>query len=373
MNKALGVFPKPDLLGMIHNGRIIPKENFSEAHVGEASIDVTITDEVYVVTRVLQPDQRKGETVRSLLRMMGARKVEHGSVLNVGLSYLAKASIDLNLPPGVYGFFNAKSTSGRLFVFVRTIADKIFMFDSADKRREGYSGEVWLVIEPLAFPIILNAKECFNQLRIFNGDTRFGEKDLQDLLVTHDLLYHRETQMPYHQAELSLFTYDGSVLCTLFAKDELHVGYKTKISGVEPIDLSARDLDPKKYFELVFAEQLEEGNENSFGVNIEAGRHFLLCTNEMYKVPTTCSSELVALDRRLGDVFTHFAGYFDPGFFGTGTLEVFSPRTVFLRHGQPIARFLLEKMCSEAPSYASRGTYAGQIPTRLPKQFCAWL
>ena len=192
---------------------------------------------------------------------------------------------------------------------------RLAMFDSADRRREGYSGEVWLVIEPLAFPIILNAKECFNQLRIFDSDTRFDEKGLQDLLVNHDLLYHRETQAPYPQSELSLFTHDGSVLCTLFAKGEHHVGYKTKIGVVEPIDLGSHDLDPKKYFELVFTEQLEEGNENSFGVNVEARRHFLLCTNEMYKVPTTCSSELVALDRRLGDVFTHFAGYFDPGFF----------------------------------------------------------
>ncbi len=369
----VGVFPKSDLLTLIEKRRIIPGPTFSLSHVGEASVDVTVTSEVYSIERVLQPDQRRGETVREILPMMGAKQIDADSILRVGSSYLAKASIDLNFPPGTYGFFNAKSTSGRLFVFVRTLADRIFMFDSADRRNEGYSGEIWLVIEPLAFPIVLNPKECFNQLRVFDGDTRFSEKGLRRLLQDEDLLFRRDSQEPYKQGGLSLFTHDGSVLCTLFAKSNEHIGYKTRLGGVKAIDLSEKDLNPQKYFELVNAEQLIEGDDNSWGVNIEEGRYFLLCTNEMFKVPTTCSSELVALDRRLGDVFTHFAGYFDPGFFGTGTLEVFSPRTVFLRHKQPLARFVLESMRSEAPSYAARGTYAGQVATRLPKQFLPWV
>ncbi len=372
MGHTGGVFSKTDLQELIKAGRIIPGKTFLPEHIGEASIDVTVTDEVYSIDRVLQPNQKANESVRDLLHMMGAKPLAIGGVLHVGRSYLAKASIELNLSPGMYGFFNAKSTSGRLFVFVRTLADRIFMFDSADRRHEGCSGEVWLVIEPLAFPIILNSKECFNQLRIFDADTRFKDADLKQLLQTEDLLYRRETQEAYPQESLSLFTHDGSVLSTLFAKGTEHIGYKTRLGGVEAIDLSDRSLDPHKYFEPVFAEQLESGNTASWGVNIEAQRYFLLCTNEMFKVPTTCSSELVALDRRLGDVFTHFAGYFDPGFFGTGTLEVFSPRTVFLRHKQPLARFVLERMRSETPSYATRGNYAGQIATRLPKQFREW-
>lgn len=372
INQELGVFSKTDLKALIENGRIIPGSTFLPSHIGEASIDLTVTGEVYNITRVIQPNQVRGEKVRDLLPMMGARPVDIGSVLSVGSSYLAKASVELNLPPGTYGFCNAKSTSGRLFVFVRTIADSIFMFDSVDHRNEGYSGELWLVIEPLAFPIILSTDECLNQLRIFDSDTRLGETSLRKLLQKNDLIFHRETKRPYKQGDLSLFTNDGSVLCTLFAEGDKHIGYKTRLGGVEPIDLSRRDLNPKKYYEPVFSETLIDSNEYSRGVNIEAGRHFLLCTNEMFCVPLTHSSELVALDRRLGDVFTHFAGYFDPGFFGTGTLEVFSPRTVFLRHLQPLAKFVLEKMRSETTSYQDRGTYASQVATRLPKQFVDW-
>lgn len=368
----VGVFPKADLQALIDNGRIIVGKTFSPQHVGEASIDVTITDEVYIIDRVLQPNQKHGETVRGLLPMMGAKKTSLGEIVNVGSHCLAKASIELNFPPGMYGFFNAKSTSGRLFVFVRTLADRVFMFDSADRRREGYSGEVWLVIEPLAFPVVLSSEECFNQLRVFDGDTRFDEGDLLRLLQTEDLLYRRDGKTPYAQGELSLFTNDGSVLCTLYAKGCEHIGYKTKLGDVKAINLSDRNLDPRAYFEPLYAQQLIKDHEGSWGVQVEAGRHLLLATGQMFKVPTICSSELVALDRRLGDVFTHFAGYFDPGFFGTGTLEVFSPRTVFLRHGQPLARFTLERMRSQAPSYAERGTYAGQVATRLPKQFAPW-
>lgn len=367
-----GVFSKSDLQQLVDVGRIIPLQNFNQSHIKEASVDVTVTDEIYAIDRVLQPNERRKETVRSLLPMMGARQIDLNHVLEVKRSYIAKASIDLNLSSGLYGFFNAKSTSGRLFVFVRTLADRICMFDSGDRRREGYSGEIWLVIEPLVFPIILNTSECLNQLRIFDADTRFNEPDLQNLLKSNDLLFRRTNHEAYKQSDLSLNTHDGTVLTTLFAEGEKHIGYKARLGGVKAIDLGSRKLDPRAYFDRVFAEQLEKDNKYSWGVCIEEGRHLLLSTNEMYKVPVECSSELVALDRRLGDIFTHFAGYFDPGFFGTGTLEVFSPRTVFLRHGQPLARFVLEKMRSETTSYNDRGTYALQIETGLPKQFADW-
>jgi dCTP deaminase len=364
-----GIFPKDGLKSLISAGRIQTLKNFTESHVGPASIDITTTGEVYRVERVLQPNPRNNETVRNILPWMNATRIQIGDVLEVGVSYLAKASIDVNLPPGMYAFFNAKSTSGRNFLFVRTLADQMFMFDSADRRNAGYSGEIWLVIEPLSFPVVLTEKECYNQGRVFNADTRFSQKHLDDLLIEHDILFRRD-QTPYPQGKLSHFTHDGSVLSTLHARDGL-VGYRAKHS-TKPLDLSARGLNPCDYFEPVYAEQLKEGEEHSWGVSIDAGWYYLLSTEEMFKVPDHHTAELIALDRRLGDIFTHFAGFFDPGFFGTATLEIYSPRKVFLRHGQPFARFVFEKCRSDAPSYATGHNYQGQVGTKLPKQFFDW-
>lgn len=366
-----GVFTKINLLALIENGRLKPLEGFNEKHVGVASVDLTTTGEAYRIEKVLQPNPRHNETVRCLLKSMGASPISLGSILEPGCSYLAKASLDVNFPPGIYGFLNAKSTSGRNFIHVRTLADQIFMFDSVDRRNQGYTGEVWLLIEPLVYPIVLTNKECYTQMRIFNGDTRFGQPDLDALLEKFDLLYRSSTKEPYPHGGLSHFTYDGTILCTLHAKHGL-IGFKARRSK-RPLDLAGRNIDPKEYFEPVYAEQFNEDEERGWGVQLHAGEYYLLSTQEMLKVPVHVSAELVPLDRRIGDVFTHFAGFFDPGFFGTGTLEVFSAQgDVFLRHQHPFARFVIEYLRSETQSYAESGTYQEQIGTRLPKQFVSW-
>ena len=208
-------------------------------------------------------------------------------------------------------------------------------------------------------------------MRVFDGDTRFTQKDLDSLLETKDLLHRSKDQHPYKQGDLSHFTHDGSILCTLHAKGGI-VGFRAKKTR-RALDLASRGIDPREYFEPVYAERFAPENDECWGVQLEAGQYYLLSTKEMLKVPTHVTAELVGLDRRIGDVFTHFAGFFDPGFFGTGTLEVHSARSnIFLRHKHPFARFVIEYLRSEADSYATKGTYQGQIGTKLPKQFKAW-
>lgn len=370
MSNQIGVFSQQDLKELVANGRIKTLDGFSEKHIGPASIDITSTGEAYRVNRLLTPSQFANEKVSDLLPRMGASRIETGDAMEVGCTYIAKASIDINFPPGIYGYLNAKSSSGRNFLFVRSLADGVHMFDCVDQRDKGYTGELWLVIQPLAYPIIFTNKECYNQLRIFNGDTRFKQKDLDKLLLMNDLLYRR-SQDPYQQGKLSLFIHDGSVLCTLHSPPEKMVGYKAKRTA-RPLDLSSRDENPRDYFEPVYAERFDSGKDDGV-VCIEAGRYYLLSTNEMLKIPKVNTAELTALDPRLGFFFTHFAGFFDPGFFGTATLEVFAPQDEFLRHKKPLARFILEQMREETVSYAVSGNYSGQIETQLPKQFASWI
>ncbi len=371
MNNTIGVFSQNDLKKMVENRRLVPCEGFSPEHIGTASVDLTSTGEAYQLRRLFQPSQIKSESIRDLLPFMDPESKPLGSTLEVGSTTITKASLEPNFPPGIYGYLNAKSSSGRNFLFARSLADGQNMFDSADRRERGYSGELWIVIQPLAFPVILTNKERYDQLRVFNGDTRFKQQDLDNLLLNHDLLYRRETQEPYKHGDLSLFTHDGSILCTLYAPARELIGYRCK-KNTPPVDLTRRDIDPRDYFEPVYAEEkIVDGKKISF-VKVEGGYYYLLSTNEMIKVPETHTAELVALDTRLGFFFSHFAGFFDNGFFGTATLEIYSPFTIWLRHKQPVARFVFEKLRSEAPSYGEKGTYQSQIETQLPKQFLPW-
>jgi deoxycytidine triphosphate deaminase len=370
--RATGVFGKKELKELIGKGRLIPKKGFiTEKDVSPASVDITVLDDVYRLENLFHPSALEKEKIRNLLPFMRARKIGLGDILEPGCTYIGPANLGVNFPPNLYGYLNAKSSSGRNFLFSRTIADEMHMFDAADKRNVGYSGQMWLVLQPLAFPTILTSKERYSQLRVFNGDTRFKQADLDDLLLKHDILYRREDKKPYKQSELSLFTHDGSVLCTLHAPAGKLVGYRAK-KTMRPLDLEARGIDPTEYFEPVYAERIKVGRKWIDFVRIQGGYYYLLSTSEMIKVPTTHSAELVALDTRLGFFFTHFAGFFDPGFFGTGTLEVYSPHDIVLRHKQPVARFVFERLLSDTVSYQKHGNYFEQIETQLPKQFTKW-
>ncbi len=371
MTSNIGVFSQNDLLALIKNGRVRPVSGFKEKHVGPASIDLTVggTD-MYKVEKLFRPRSQVNECVYDILDMMGATSISLGHEMFHGFEYIAKASVSANFSPGLYAYANAKSTSGRNFLLVRTIADRLGWFDTVDKRNEGYTGDIWIVMQPLVYPVVLNQSECFNQLRVFDGDTRFNEKDLKETLEKCNLLYRRD-QAPYPQEKLRLFSGDGSVFCTLYAPGKKLVGYKAKKSR-RAIDFSLKHLDPREYFSPVYAEEAIRGNPESGFVRLEAGEHYLFSTNEMIKVPKNLCAELRALDPRMGLFFSHFAGFFDPGFFGTATLEVLAPYDMVLRHKDPVARFVFEKMRSSTVSYEEKGNYNLQIETALPKQFAPW-
>lgn len=365
-----GVYSANDLREAIASSRIETLSGFRDQHVGPASIDLTVTgEEMYHVERLFRPMGQRGETVRQVLEIMQPRPIKLGAELYPGHEYLMKATVNANFPPGMYSYKNAKSTSGRNFMLVRTITDKHGWFDTIDKRNQGFTGEVWLSIQPLGHGIILTQDECYNQMRVFDSDTRLKNDDLNQLLATENILFRRDGT-PYKQGELSLFSNDGTVFCTLHAPGKKLVGFRLKRSK-KMLDLSARGLDPTDFFEPLFAEEAIPGDPESGFVSLRAGEMYLLSTHEMFKVPVHLCAELRALDPRLGLFFSHFAGFFDSGFFGTATLEVLAPFDMVLRHGDPVARFELERLRNETVSYADAGTYHRQVLTQLPKQFTA--
>jgi deoxycytidine triphosphate deaminase len=363
-----GVYSGQDLRSAIAAGRIETLSGFNPKHVGSASIDLTVTgEEMYHVERMFRPMAQRHESVRDVLKLMRPRPIKTGDELIPGHEYLMKATVNANFPPGMYAYKNAKSTSGRNFLMVRTITDRHGWFDTLDKRNQGFTGEVWLSVQPLGYGVHLTQDECYNQMRVFDGDTRLKNDDLNQLLAKQDLFFRRDGT-PYKQSELSLFSNDGTLFCTLHAPGKKLVGFRLKRTK-KVLDLTARNVDPSDFWEPLYAEEAIPGDPESGFVHLRAGDMYLLSTHEMFKVPDNMCAELRALDPRLGMFFSHFAGFFDNGFFGTATLEVLAPFDMVLRHGDPVARFELELLRSAADSYAITGNYQAQVNTNLAKQF----
>src|SRR5207249_5164230 len=118
------------------------------------------------------------------------------------------------------------------------------------------------------------------------------------------------------------------------------------------LDLTkAGQTDPEPYWESV---RREDGDRI-----ILSPRHFyLLISTEGVRVPPSLAAEMTAYDPTSGELRTHYAGFFDPGFGhdpqglahgARAVLEVRAHDVPFVvEHGQRICRLVFERL-SEPP------------------------
>jgi dCTP deaminase len=339
--------------------------------VRPGSLDLTLSNVVYRVRGAFLPSH--GETVYSAIKRVGGVKLEGEKILlerNCCYAILLNEEIR-GLPQNVYGYCNPKSSSGRVDIHVRTLADLCSRYDTVQVK---YSGQLWLLVVPKKFPVIVSQGLSLNQLRFFNSDTRFDETGIE-VAFRSGLLYKSDGEVisysDHHHSDK-----DGSILLTLglgFSQP----GFKAIETG-EPIDLSLMShYDPRYFF--------EEISVRDSAITLSANDFYILSTREYVRVPSSLACEMVPMDERSGDLRSHYAGFIDPGWgatqqptgFGrTLTLEVRSfDSGIIVTDGQPIAKIRYERM-AEVPErhYDEMSpTYGQQLGPKLGKNFKQWI
>lgn len=337
-----------------------------EENVAPASLDLTISDELYEVESVVQP--RPGEPVRELLAYTGARRYSLDNPLVRGKVYLARLNEHGALPKTVYGYCNPKSSTGRLDVHVRVLADWVPRYDSLVPG--GWKGELWIAIHPKSFSVVLGARQALSQLRLFTADTRLSELDFEIAQGHHSLLWRRSGEAVSYD-DITVSDRDGAPVLAL-ELDSPMVGWVSKDTD-KVIELDrVGGHDPADYFDEVIR---ENGH-----VRLLRDRFYILSTDEAVRVPPEYACEMAPMDERSGDFRSHYAGFIDPGWgWGTEgegagrplTLEVRPFEDLVVRPGQPIAKIKFERMM-QVPDvlYDTRGSnYTVQSGPRLAKQF----
>lgn len=364
MSNRKGAFPEQMIRDLISAKMII---GAVPQNVKPSSLDLTISEEIYSVDGVLLPSI--SETVREILKHVKAKKHRIGEPLLVDKIYLARLNETLDLPSSIYAFVSPKSTTGRLDIHVRLLSDFTPRYDTTF--RTGYKGELWALIIPRSFNILLYKGVSLNQIRFFDADTRFSETELRLAVRKHKLLWSLNG-MSYDYDDLRIREIDGSLIFTLDLSQEVsgYVAIKTK----EVIDLKkVGSYDPRAFFKPI-------PRQKSF-YELERNKFYILSTAEAVRLPPTLAGEVISMDDRSGDFRTHYAGFVDPGW-GWGkegegrgrpiTLEVRPFENLYVRHGQPISKFTFERLV-EAPdtAYDSIGTsnYVAQDGPQLAKYF----
>jgi dCTP deaminase len=333
-----------------------------------ASIDLRLGDFAWALRCSFLPDV--DSTVEEKIEGLAFQRIDlrDGAVLERDRPYLVPLLEELALPDDVRAKANPKSSTGRLDVFTRVLTDRHHRFDEI---RPGYRGRLYLEIVPRSFAIRVQRGLSLNQLRLARGEVRLRDEEIRDLQREFPLLYLDSHSL--RDSELALA--DGLFLSVdLSGPGDRIVGYRAKKNSL-PIDLSlVRAYRWSEFWDPVFP---EPGGR----VVLEPEIFYLLLSAEGVCIPPQIAAEMMAYDPTAGELRTHYAGFFDPGFGydpagdrhgSRAALEVRARDVPFMvEHRQPVCKLALERTSAPAERlYGSElgSNYQGQV-TMLSKHF----
>jgi dCTP deaminase len=337
-----GVLPRQYLRQAIDAG-VIDAGAFKipSANVQPASLDLRLGEVAYRIRCSFLPDrQTVEEKVKDyIIDELDLHK--GGAVLETNRPYLIPLKERLSLPSGVRGKANPKSSTGRLDVFTRVITDESYRFDEI---APGYNGPLYLEVVPLSFATRVREDLSLNQLRLSVGRPELDDDDLRAFHREQPLLFRRGE--PVSDQELAL---GNGLFLSLDLRGDANgrVGYRARDSA-PLLDLTrGQTVDPDPYWEPV----THEGPDR---IVLTPRRFYLLMSDEAVSIPPTLASEMTAYDPTSGELRTHYAGFFDPGFgydpdrqfLGSrAALEVRAHDVPFMvEHGQRVCKLTFERM-----------------------------
>jgi dCTP deaminase len=343
-------------------------EKIPSSSIQPASLDLRLGERAYRVRCSFLPDD---ETVERKMKPLVVDELDlrdDGAVLETNRPYLIPLIEELRLPSDVRARTNPKSSTGRLDVFTRVITDHSYQFDEI---APGYEGRLWLEVVPLSFTVRVKHRQALNQLRLARGTTSLTDAELEARHATEPLLYRHGEAVPAGD----LATANGLFLSLDLRGDaQGRVGHQAK--GNAPLlELGlVGGHDPNDYWDPVY----RVGGEDR--IILDPERFYLLLSDESVVVPPDLASEMTAYDPTSGELRTHYAGFFDPGFGyqvpdGHGSraaLEVRAHDVPFLiEHRQPVCKLTFERMLEPPQRLYGQGIgshYQGQVET-LGKHF----
>ena len=354
-----GVLPSQSLRQMVGAGQIAMAAPADPDQIQPASLDLRLGHRAWRVRASFLTGRDQTVTERLNDFAMHQIDLRMGAVLETGCVYVVELMEGLALPVDIAATANAKSSTGRLDLFTRLIADRTPEFDRVDA---GYTGPLYAEISPRTFSVLVRPGARLNQIRFHRGKAAIDDAALARLHAA-DPLVNGE---PLIDGGLG-FSVD------LTPRDHGIVGWRARRhAGL--IDLGrVGHYDPAEFWEPVRP-------RTQGGIILDPGAFYILVSREEVAVPPNVAAEMVPYMAVAGEFRVHYAGFFDPGFGhratgGTGSrgvLEVRCHEAPFaLEHGQMVGRLVYERMTEEPDVLYGTGigsNYQGQA-LKLSKHF----
>ncbi|HSF79286.1 MAG TPA: 2'-deoxycytidine 5'-triphosphate deaminase, partial [Steroidobacteraceae bacterium] len=310
MGDYTGILPIQKIREMLGSGEIKPLMRPIEPdQLQPASIDLRLGDYAYPIDASFLPGQ--GVRVLDKMKQLDGRfrdfriDLRNGAVLEKGRIYVVPLQEAIQLRSEVAAFANPKSSTGRLDILTRLIADGAAAFDQVG---EGFKGELYIEVAPRSFSVVVKTGTRLNQLRFRR--TRGEEpkpitaSDWNQLLEEGKIVDVRDPERKTRSFKTGVlpFTVDlrGS------AADNELLGYRAR-KHTRRIDLDRLDYDPLEFWEPIRFHKTSS-------LILDPDEFYILMTREAIAVPPEYAAEMMPYDTRAGEFRVHYAGFFDPGF-----------------------------------------------------------
>jgi len=361
-----GILPDHMIAALAKQGAILPAYEFVPDQIQPASLDLRLGEIAYRVRASFLPGPNTTVAERIDELKLHEIALGDGAVLETGCVYIAPLLESLALPDNISAAANPKSSTGRLDVFTRVIADETRGFD---RIRSGYHGPLYAEISPKTFPVLVREGARLSQIRFRHGNAvvegdalralhareRLVDDDAADvsegIAVGVDLAGAGPVNLPPQLAERPAPAEAGG------RGGGAIVGYRAKRhTGL--IDVERRGgYDVAEFWEPIRARADES-------LILDPDEFYILASKEAVQVPPDYAAEMVPFDPLVGEFRVHYAGFFDPGFGYAGAggrgaravLEVRSREVPFiLEHGQIVGRLVFEKMLERPRTLYGQG------------------
>ncbi|MBR9679686.1 MAG: 2'-deoxycytidine 5'-triphosphate deaminase [Candidatus Altiarchaeota archaeon] len=329
-------------------------EGANNSYVNPASINIPLINGTVYSSSIIFNSMNNN----NLEKFASRRGVLEDTILEKNKLYLVEGP-HIEMPDDCEGIIDARSTVGRLGLKVDV---PLLRDDKTEKEISvinkipaGFSGRLFFRLEPQV-PMRFRHGDALVQLRFREKRTghlscdqlsslygkSLGFYDLANKLIPASQVIHEDG---------TFFTADTSRLIKLRSEVE------------EPIDFWRREYyEPSDYWEF------DQADANRT-IILEQGKFYLLSTKERIDTGNDlCWKVLPMTDIFSRFIETHRAGFVDPGFNATLTLELLNHHLdMEVIDGQPIsvASWELVKECAEI----YQGSYQAQSSPTLPKQF----
>jgi dCTP deaminase len=353
-----GILPAAAIARLCAEGAILLARPVDADQIQPASLDLRLGPKAIRVRASFLPGRKL--TVAEKLKDLSLHEIDlrDGAVLETGCVYIVPLQESLRLPPGTSAAANPKSSTGRLDIFTRVIADNAQEFD---KVPDGYEGPLYAEISPRTFSILAREGSRLSQIRFRVGAPMASDALIHELHAREPLITSGDVNIDGGLAlsvDLKSFGMDGPV------------GFRAKRHSAL-VDVDKKNaLEVLDYWEPIW----REGS-----LILDPDQFYILASKEAVRVPPTHAAEMVPYNPLVGEFRVHYAGFFDPGFGHSsgegegarGVLEVRSHEVPFiLEDGQIIGRLVYEPL-TETPDkvYGQVGSNYQKQGLKLSKHF----